>query len=332
MTIEIIADLDEIGRGQWNLERAIRGIGGSEAGVIAGLSHWDTPYSLWAHKVRGQTMTAEEHEAEESERIKQSEPMLWGHLLEQPIATEFSHRTGIMVHRFNRMVRNTDYPFMFANVDRLTGPPNDLDGVLEIKTTRFADQWKDGEVPLTYGVQGQHYLAVLGLPRVHYACLIGGQELVITTVERNDTLIDDLVAIEEAFWQSVLKREAPPADGSESTRKALQKRWKPEPDKVVDLYGPCDAALFEIRERWKQRAAEAKEQMDTIDAVVMAALGEAEVGTIGGKKVVTWKGSERNTIDTKALKEAHPALAAEFNKTTSVRTLRYTAVKEEGIA
>jgi putative phage-type endonuclease len=318
VSIEIIADLDEIGTDseEWHRLR-LGGLGGSDAGVVAGVSTWRSPYDLWSEKVAG--VLPDPSDEKEYQR--------WGKLLEDPIAEEFATRTGIEVHRFARMVRNTDYPFMFANVDRLTGPANNLDGVLEIKTTRFADQWADGQVPLTYGVQGQHYLAVLGLPVVHYACLIGGQELVITTVERNETLIADLVAIEEAFWQSVVAREAPPADGSESTRKALQRRWRPDPDKMVELIDCAD--LIARRHFIIDAIKVAKEEVDEIDATIMETMGDAEVATINGEKVVTWKGSTRNTIDTKALKEAHPALAAEFVKTTEVRTLRYTAVKEE---
>lgn len=317
MAIEIIADLDEIDHDAW-LKLRLSGLGGSDAGVVAGLSTYKSGYELWSEKVAG--ILPDPSDEKEYQR--------WGKLLEDPIADEFAHRTGIEVHKFNRMVRNTDYPFMFANVDRLTGPATELDGVLEIKTTRFADQWADGAVPLTYAVQGQHYLAVLGLPVVHYACLIGGQTLVITDVERNDALIDDLVAIEEAFWDSVLKREAPAPDGSYSTRRALQKRWRPEADKAVEITDPTALELLKDREKVKKEIDFWKHESEVIDTYVMAALGNAEIGTIGGQKVVTWKGSTRNTIDTAALREAHPALAKEFSRTTSVRTLRYTAVKE----
>jgi len=324
MAIEIIADLDEIGSDspEWHRLR-LGGLGGSDAGVVAGVSTWRSPYELWTEKVAGVLPDPGD----------EKEYQTWGKLLEDPIAEEFSRRTGIEVQTFNRMVRNTDYPFMFANVDRLTGPATKLDGVLEIKTTRFADQWAEDEngavtVPLTYAVQGQHYLAVLGLPVVHYACLIGGQKLVIAEVERNDQLIADLVAIEEAFWQNVLNQVAPPPDGSESTRKALQRRWQPDPDKVVDL-GPFASELLAMRVSLKEQAERIKGDLDSIDATIMATLGDAEVGMVGSQKVVTWKGSARTTLDTKALKEAHPALAAEFAKTTSVRTLRYSATKEE---
>jgi len=326
MSIEIIADLDEIGANspEWHQLR-LGGLGGSDAGVVAGVSTYRSPYELWSEKVAG--VLPDPGDEKEYQR--------WGHLLEDPIAAEFSSRTGIEVHKFNRMVRNTEYPFMFANVDRLTGPVDALDGVLEIKTTRFADQWAPGDdgapsVPLTYAVQGQHYLAVLGLPVVHYACLIGGQQLVIAEVERNDDLIADLVAIEEAFWDKVVAREAPPADGSEGTRRALQRRWQPEEGKSVNLAAtvPDLGDLLALRASQTAAIKEIKASLDTIDATVMEALGDAEVGTFNGAKVVTWKGSTRHTLDTKALKEAHPALAAEFDRTTSVRTLRYTATKE----
>jgi predicted phage-related endonuclease len=94
---------------------------------------------------------------------------------------------------------------------------------------------------------------------------------------------------------------------------------------LPDMVGNLLANRAEHQKAIKEISA----AVDMVDAAVMEALGDAEVGTINGQKVVTWKGSTRNSIDTKALKEAHPALAVEFMKATEVRTLRYSATKEE---
>src|SRR5580692_9035999 len=131
MSIEILADLDEIAPSspEWLKLRKL-GIGGSDAGAICGLNPRRTPYQVWADKVNPS-------EPEDFE----TEPQRWGKLLEAPVRDEFATRTGIEVHRFPRMVRNTERPFMLANVDGLTGPSTKLTGIYEGKTTRFADQW-----------------------------------------------------------------------------------------------------------------------------------------------------------------------------------------------
>ena len=320
--IDIVADLDEITEEDWHRLR-LTGLGGSDAGVVAGLSTYRSPYDLWVEKVRGDVPDPSD----------EKEYQRWGRLLEDPIAEEFATRTGLEVHAFRRMIRSQEHPFMFANVDRLVGSVGKLDGVLEIKTTRFGEQWeRDGEVvvPLAYAAQGQHYLAVLDLDVVHFACLVGGQKLVIAEVERNDALIDDLIAIEADFWGLVERNEPPPLDGTESTRRALQRRWAPDPDKTVKLDKIDEmAGTLSRRDALSEQIKSLQGTRDDLDATIMAALGDAEVGTIGGKPVVTWKGSERHTLDQKAFKAAHPALAAEFERTTQVRTLRFPTAKGE---
>jgi putative phage-type endonuclease len=313
-TIEVIADLSEVvpHSPEWHRLRQA-GIGGSDAGAVCGLSKWRTPYQVWIDKTR--ELGDGSADADEPEYIR------WGKLLEEPVRAEFSDRTGIEVHPFPKMVRNADYPWMLANVDGLTGPVNALDGVYEGKTTRFDKDWEtqdDGSVavPLDYTIQGMHYLAVLGLDVVHFACLVGGQQLRIAQVERNDTLIDDLVAIEQAFWQKVTDRVAPPVDGND--RSALSKAWTPKAGAKVEL-GESVIAILQSRTLLDARIKEITADRDAIDAQIMAALGEAEIGTWNGVEVVTWKSSERKTIDTKALREAHPALAAEFTKTSTSR-------------
>jgi len=312
MSIEILADLDELEGSADPEYQALRkvGLGGSDAGAICGLSRFRTPYQVWAEKVNP---SATGH--------IESEVMRWGKLLEAPIRTEFQERTGIEVHPFPKMIRNSDHPWMLASVDGLTGPSNKLTGVFEAKTTRYPDHWKkddDGvvQVPFEYVVQGMHYLAVLGLEHLHFACLIGGQELRIAEVERNETLIGDLIEIEYAFWQRVIDRE-PPEVGAADVG-TLKARWQPEAGKTIELV-PTFGAALKARAKHKAGIKQLEHAIDQIDAEVMAAMGDAEEATVNGRIVATWKSTSRTTIDTKALKVAHPEILAEFSNTTVSR-------------
>jgi predicted phage-related endonuclease len=206
---------------------------------------------------------------------------------------------------------------MLANVDGLTGTPDCIEGVYEGKTSRH--DWRSGgqvEVPLEYGVQGQHYLAVLGLERVHYACLVGGQQLVVTEVERNQTLIDDLIAIEEDFWRHVLDG-TPPAVAAED-RSLLSKRWAPTERSEKDLIG-THVTNLKVRQGHVANIKRLQAEVDRIDAELMEFMGEATEGIWQGETLLTWRSATSTRLDTTAFKEAHPALAAEFAKTTTSR-------------
>jgi predicted phage-related endonuclease len=51
-------------------------------------------------------------------------------------------------------------------------------------------------------------------------------------------------------------------------------------------------------------------------------MGEAEYATLNGTLALTWKTSERTSLDQKKLEQEHPALVEKFKKTTTIRTLR----------
>lgn len=306
MSIEIVADLTEVipSSPEWLKLRKL-GIGGSDAGAICGVNTRRTPYEVWAEKVNPTV----------PEWNDEPEYMTWGKLLEAPVREEFSRRTGIEVHPLPKMIRSVEHPWMLANVDGVTGPAEKLTGAYEGKTTRRAQDWAindDGSVnvPLPYMVQGMHYLAVLDqLEVIHYACLIGGQELRIAEVQRDENLIADLIEIEENFWRSVTNREPPPVSGGDVG--VLKGRWKPTAGKSIAL---PDSFSKELKRRaeYADVATNAKAAMDEIDAQVMAAMGDAEEATLGGQVVVTWKSTVRKTVDTKALRAEHPEVAAAY--------------------
>ena len=291
MAIEILADLDEVqpSSPEWLQLRKV-GIGGSDAAAVCGLNPRRTPYQVWAEKVN----------PSEPEERDEPEYMRWGKLLEEPVRNEFSLRTGIEVHPFPRMVRDTDIPFMLGNVDGVTGPASKLTGIYEGKTTRFAEEWKiqdDGSVAVPFPalIQGMHYLAVFGLERVHFACLIGGQELRIAEVERNDDLITDLIEIEEAFWRRVIDREPPEVSADDVG--TLKARWAPEPGKSIELPATMIPTL-KARQQTKNQIKQLERKVDLIDANIMELMGDAEEGTVANKGVVvTWKSSTRTSPD-----------------------------------
>jgi putative phage-type endonuclease len=282
-TLEIVADLTEIEphSPEWHRRRQI-GFGGSDAPTACGLNnrYGRTPYTLWAEKI------ATEPKLEDPDT--EPEYLQWGKILEGPVREEFARRTGIEVHDLPHMVRNTAYPFMLANVDGVTGPVQKLTGIYEGKTSR--NDWEDDDgnvvVPINYQVQGQHYLAVLDLEVVHFACLVGGNKLRIAQVERNDQLIEDLVAIEADLWKHVIDGVPPRVEAGD--KQVLSKKWTGDLALEVEI---SDAVAEQIIKGNLVRAqiSELEEARDAADALVMSALGEAAVGRYRGDVAVTWK-------------------------------------------
>ena len=73
------------------------GIGGSDAGVIAGVNKYKTPYELWMEKT-GQIASFNGNEATE-----------WGHALENAIAEQYSKKTGHKVRKSNNLINHPKY-------------------------------------------------------------------------------------------------------------------------------------------------------------------------------------------------------------------------------
>ena len=188
-------------REQW-LEERRKGIGGSDAAKVMGLSRWGGPLSVWQDKVNGIR-----------DDISNLEAVHFGAVLEEVVAREFAAREGLKVHRINGIVSSKEYPFMLASVDRKISGRN---AGLECKTANAfkADEWADDRLPEEYYAQVQHYNAVMGWEGCWIACLIGGQRFVHKYVPRNDNFIADMIAVERDFWENHVLTGTPPARGT----------------------------------------------------------------------------------------------------------------------
>ena len=84
-------------------------------------------------------------------------------------------------------------------------------------------------------MQVQHQLAVTGKRAADVAVLIGGQELQIHRIKRDDLLIERLIQLEEVFWGYVQSDVAPPVDGSDSADQALRRLYPNDVGSTVDF-------------------------------------------------------------------------------------------------
>lgn len=286
-----------------------QGIGGSDAAAICGLDPWRGPYSVWLDKVEG---TGQE----------ESEAMRWGLLLEDVVAGEFERRCGhLVVDRQQRRI-HPQREWMRATIDGLVADgEGSILGLYEGKCSAQISDWQHG-VPERYQLQVQHNLEVCGLDRAWVAVLLRGNELRWFEVARDDEVIAALLQIEEVFWRRVEARTPPPVDGSEATATALRSAFRTSEPAAVEL-PPAVAELVAERQAAAELKRAAEERMRAAENALMAALGDAEVGTHEGRVIVTWRSVERSTLDTKALAAAHPEIAAAFTRPSRYRRLGF---------
>lgn len=303
-----VCRVTDITHEQW-LEYRRTGIGGSDAATVVGLNPYSSLYTLYNDKL-GLIPTKEDNEA-----------MRQGRDFEDYVSRRWMEATGKKVRRNCYMWRSDEHPFMLADIDREVVGEN---AGLECKTTSAYNKadLEGGEVPLTYYVQCQHYMAVMGFDRMYLAVLVLNRGFYHFVIERSPEEIAALIDAEETFWRDhVLPRIPPPIDGSESTLDTLSNLYPAaQPDGVCPLSRRAAEDLAAIEELTVQR----KDLDDAIRAAkarVMEEMGALPAGSCEGWRV-SWKPQTRSTIDTARLRRDHPDIFSQYAKTTISRVFR----------
>lgn len=296
----IIADTAELDRPTW-LKYRRQGLGGSDAAATLGLSKWMAPYDLWLDKT-GRQVDDDNDGASLAART--------GHALEAHVIAETErHLPHVHIDRAPFMLKHPEHPCLLADLDGLAADETRRTrGIFEAKTADgwIANQWADG-VPAYYETQVLHYLAVTGLQWALVAVLIGFGRLETYYVERDDEIVDALVAHETAWWERhVLEGEPPAVDGSKATTEAL---------KLIEARAGATTTLAEVQTAPDLFAslAELRQAQDRIDEQdrllrnqLRAAMGEhTELVDDQGRTWATWRqGRPKQVVD-------WPSLAAD---------------------
>lgn len=293
-----------------------RGIGGSDAGAICGLNTYRSAIDVFVDKTK------------EGVDETDNEAMRVGRDLEEYVAQRFCEATGKKIHKVNVMMQNEDFPWMLANVDRKVSGEN---AYLECKTANAykASEWVDGKCPESYEIQCHHYMAVTGADAVYLACLIMGIDFVIVKIERDESIINDLIKIESEFWnEHVLKGIMPPPDGSDAAKEVINEIYSSTCDGDIDMSD--DAEKLNRLDELDELIDNLKTEQEQLKQELMVHMGEFETGYINDRKV-TWKMQNgRTTIDSKRLREECPEIYDEYSKTgTPFRVFKIAKLKKE---
>lgn len=201
-------------RDDWLKHR--RGIGGSDAAAVLGLSPWKSNVQLWEEKT-GRRKPPD---------ISNSPVVKYGTEAEKYLRELFAldfpeYEVG---YTENNAVFNDALPFAHASLDGwLTEGESGRRGILEIKTTnitsgQLADRWRD-QVPQHYYIQLLHYLLITGWDFAILKAQMkfgGAEEMRLETrhyhFERSECE-EDIRILEEAerkFWSYVEADKEPP--------------------------------------------------------------------------------------------------------------------------
>ena len=298
---------NDLNREQWlNVRKG--GIGSSDAAAAVGLNPYKSQLELWMEK------TGRDDNLPKVDPYDESSPMYWGTLLEPIVAAHYTRRTGNKVRRVNAVWQHPYQPWMLANLDREVMGAPDVQ-ILECKTAGIngARLWKDG-VPEYVQLQVMHQLAVTGKEAADVAVLIGGQELQVHRIERDESLISNLTELERQFWGYVERNEAPPADGSDSADLALRCLYPKDGGQVLDLSQDLEMsaafsdllAVRQVLSTHTQLEAQLKQR-------IQQRMGEASQAIFDGGDV-TWKRSKDTTVlDTASLCKEQPELVQRYS-------------------
>lgn len=297
---------------EWLRERQ-KGIGGSDVGAIMGVNQYKTAFNIYLEK------TEPIIEVE-----KQSEAARQGTDFEDYVAMRFTEETGKKVRRDNRHLIHKDYPFMVANIDRRVVGEN---AILECKTVTPYNlkEWEGEEVPASYMLQCQHYMAVTGAEKVYLAYLIFSTKFDYREIKRDEELIDIIIEAEKEFWKMVQDKTPPALDGSSAAEKWVNEKYK----KVNE------GETINLDSSWKEllnKRKELKEYKDSVDKEIKEIenqlkqnIKHAEYANAPGYSI-SYKSVSQKRPDSSKLKAL---LKEEYEDYLKETTSRRLVIKEE---
>lgn len=278
-------------------------IGGSDIAAISGLNPYKNSLQIYLEKTRNDITPRE-----------LSEAALWGNILEEPVAQEYSKRTGFNVEVEPNVLRHPDYPFIAANIDRWA---NNKKHVLECKTAGFfqGKEWGlkgSDHIPENYLCQVAYYAAICNVPVVDIAVLIGGQDFRIYTYYRDQELETKLIKIAFNFWNDHILKEVPPEASGFSNTSLLYTIGNGLEINSNDLIKNKIDALKDLKLQQKMLS----EEMETIICEIKDYMKEYDTLVDNdGKCLATWKNSSPKTVvDFKRLQEEHYDLYIQYTK------------------
>lgn len=295
----------------WLLERK-KGIGASDAASVMGLSRWGSPISVYMDKITDEVKEID------------SEPIEWGHRLEDVVARAFAEKTGKALEPKRPeipelIMKHLEHDFIRANPDYFL---LEEDSFLEVKTCSAYKEyeWENNEIPIEYLIQLNHTMAVTGHEYCYIAVLIGGQKFIWKRVDRDEEIIQKILETEIEFWNENVLKKVPPAPMANDCD-VLGELFSPTVEDIRELGEDADE-LVEHYETIKNMIRNMQDQEKELKAKLLFEIKESEKAETE-RYTLTWRPQTAKRINTKKLKLEAPEIYEKYAQETVSRVLRF---------
>jgi putative phage-type endonuclease len=299
-----------------NKEEFRRGIGGSDAAKILGVSKFGGPIDVYRKIVEG-------HDYPENIAMTR------GKLLEPVIRELYRMETGAALEGPKRIRKD----WARASLDDVAIREGQRI-VVEYKSAniRQAHEWGDADddIPTDYRIQVAWYLHWSGLARADLAVFLGGADLHIYPVSRDLELESMVLEGCERFYRDhIVAKKPPEVDGSWSCSEWLKERYPVDKGPVIQA--------DEVAEEWARklfaaRAAKERAEKDEYEArnKLISRIGDAAGIEGDGWRISYTQTKGKPTLDVKALCAAFGIKDSDlsrYEKRTPYRMFRPTERK-----
>lgn len=259
---------------EW-LERRRQSIGASECAAVLGVSPYPNATRLNVYLRKLGRMP----------EIVENAAMRRGKRQEGMILDEYRELTGQAVADQVFLVHPI-LPHMTATLDGV----RDDGAIVEIKCVgyRSAHQWGEegtDEIPWHYLCQVHHQLAVSGAPRAEVAALIGGSDLRIYQVARDDQVIARIEELLTEFWAHVVNEVPPEITGIDLP---LMRHLYPDTVGMIEL-GDEQLELVRVFEQLGGAIKEQEAERAAVKTQILDAMGNASLASLPDGRQLTRK-------------------------------------------
>jgi putative phage-type endonuclease len=285
-------------------EARTRGLGSSDMAAIFGVSRWKSPVDVWAEKT-GRVATQQDYPSEAAKI---------GSAVEPALLAMASERLGRKVCApSSTFVRG----FLRANVDGMLDRFERGADIVEAKCHgQPVGYGADGSsaVPEAVMLQVQHQMLCADSQKA-YVAVLDGQRLgfALYEVPRDEGYCLEIEARATEWWEKHILADVQP-EGSFTLDTAAR---------VTRQSGAATHIPSEIMEAYivaRESATAADRALDNAKAMLITALGQAEMGAGGGWRV-SYRERSRSGVDTKRLLAENPELAERYATRTNFRVL-----------
>lgn len=294
-------------------------LGGSDVAAVMGLSPWATPVELWMQKT-GRQPREEPTEAKQRiyDRGHKLEPFIRDMVIDK--LREAGHQVELIA--CNERYADAEHPFLACEIDfelMLDGEHINCDAK---SVSGFArKKWGEvdtEDVPIEYAAQFMHGLGVTGRSKCLVAALRSFDDVDIYWTLRDEETITAMRARCVQFWNDHVLADVPPDPLEFSDIKAL---FPLDNGKAIDATEEIAQKVADLK-RVKATIKDLEDQVEILTFDIGNYISPNTTLKYLDKKIATWKAQSTARIDTTALKEKAPEIAAKFTKTTISRVLR----------